>query len=115
MSLNIAAIKAKLNQFNKQGDRGNALWKPTEGKTVIRIVPWKENKENPFIEMLFHYLGNKTHLSPLTNGNRDPIDEFADEVTLSDTNGKYKDTIPNWQYPSLEDWIIKKSDYFLGK
>jgi hypothetical protein len=78
MSLNIAAIKAKLNQFNKQGDRGNALWKPTEGKTVIRIVPWKENKENPFIEMSFHYLGNKTYLSPLTNGNRDPIDEFAE-------------------------------------
>lgn len=80
MSLNIAALKAKLNQFTKQGDRSEALWKPTEGKTVIRIVPWKENRENPFIELYFHYLGNKTYLSPTSNGNRDPIAEFADEV-----------------------------------
>lgn len=80
MSLNIAALKAKLNQFTKQGDRSEALWKPTEGKTVIRIVPWKENRENPFIELFFHYLGNKTYLSPTSNGNRDPIAEFADEV-----------------------------------
>lgn len=81
MSLNIAALKAKLNQFTKQGDRTEALWKPTEGKTVIRIVPWKENRENPFVELHFHYLGNKTYLSPISNGNRDPILEFAEELT----------------------------------
>jgi hypothetical protein len=81
MSLNIAALKAKLNQFNRSGgDRDASLWKPTEGKTVVRIVPWKENKENPFIELYFHYLGNKTYLSPTSNGNRDPIAEFADEL-----------------------------------
>jgi len=81
MSLNIAALKAKLNQFNRSGgDRDTSIWKPTEGKTVIRIVPWKENKENPFIELYFHYLGNKTYLSPTSYGNRDPIAEFADEL-----------------------------------
>jgi len=44
-----------------------------------------------------------------------PPEEFADEVILSDTNGRYKKNMPNWQYPSLEDWIIKKSDYFLAE
>jgi hypothetical protein len=41
-------------------------------------------------------------------------EEFSNEVVLSDTNGKQKIQLPNWQYPSLEDWTIKKSDYFLG-
>lgn len=85
MALNIAALKAKLNTFNGQNDRSEALWKPTEGKTVVRIVPWKENSENPFVELYFHYLGNKTHLSPTSYGNRDPIAEFADEIASGGT------------------------------
>ena len=85
MSLNMNALKAKLNQFTKQNDRSDALWKPTEGKSVVRILPWKENKENPFIELYFHYLGNKTYLSPTSNGNRDPIAEFADELASGGT------------------------------
>ena len=55
MGINISALKSKLNQFTRQNDRSDALWKPTEGKTVIRIVPWKDNKENPFVELYFHY------------------------------------------------------------
>jgi len=94
MSLNIAALKAKLNQFTKQGDRSEALWKPTEGKTTIRIVPWKENRENPFIEMYFHYLGNKTLLSPTTNGNRDPIMEFAEALASGGTKDDWSQSRP---------------------
>lgn len=81
MSLNIAALKAKLNQFTKQGNKDDSLWKPTEGKTVVRIVPWKDDKSNPFIELYFHYLGNKTHLSPTSFGGRDPILEFAEKLS----------------------------------
>ena len=82
MALDINALKSKLNSFKRVGggDRDTAIWKPKEGKTVIRIVPWKDNPENPFIELYFHYLGNKTHLSPLSYGNRDPIAEFADAL-----------------------------------
>lgn len=80
MSLDFNAIKAKLNTFTKQSDRSESLWKPTEGKTTIRIVPWVKNRENPFIELYFHYLGNKTHISPLSFGRRDPIAEFADKL-----------------------------------
>jgi len=41
-------------------------------------------------------------------------DQFADEVTLQDTNGKYKRRLYNWQYPALEDWVIKKDDVILN-
>jgi hypothetical protein len=94
MSLNIAALKAKLNQFKGQGERSEALWKPKDGKTVVRIVPWKENPENPFIELYFHYLGNKTHLSPITYGNRDPIEEFAEELASEGTKDSYAQARP---------------------
>jgi hypothetical protein len=94
MSLNIAALKAKLNQFTRTTDRTDALWKPTEGKTVIRIVPWKENKENPFIELYFHYLGNKTYLSPTSNGNRDPIMEFAEALASGGTKDDWAQARP---------------------
>jgi hypothetical protein len=94
MSLNIAALKAKLGQFNRQGERSDALWKPTEGKTVVRIVPFKDNKENPFIELYFHYLGNKTHLSPTSYGNRDPIMEFAEEIASEGTKDAYAQARP---------------------
>jgi hypothetical protein len=85
MTLNIAALREKLNKFNKQGTQTEALWKPTEGRHVIRIVPWKEDRGNPFIEFQFHYLGNKTYLSPITYGNRDPILEFADDLASGGT------------------------------
>lgn len=94
MSLNMAALRAKLNQFKGQGERGDALWKPTEGKAVVRIVPWKENKENPFIELYFHYLGNKTYLSPTTHGRRDPIMEFADELASGGTKDDWAQSRP---------------------
>jgi hypothetical protein len=80
MGLDIAALKAKLNKMNKASSNSDAFWKPTEGKHTVRIVPLKSNTSNPFIELYFHYLSNKTYLSPLTNGNRDPIAEFADEI-----------------------------------
>jgi hypothetical protein len=81
MALDINALKSKLNSFKRTGgDRDTSIWKPKEGKTVIRIVPWKDNPANPFIELYFHYLGNKSYLSPLSYGNRDPIAEFADAL-----------------------------------
>jgi len=81
MSLDLNAIKAKLNQLNKTDDRKNNLWKPQPGKQTVRIVPYAHRKENPFLEMYFHYdLGKKTYLSPITFGNPDPVVEFADKL-----------------------------------
>lgn len=81
MALNLDAIKAKLNQLNKQDDKKQNLWKPEAGKTRIRIVPYVHRKENPFLELYFHYdIGKKSMLSPITFGNADPIVEFADKL-----------------------------------
>lgn len=80
MPLDLNALKAKLNTFTKQTDRSESIWKPTEGKTTVRIVPWAKNRDNPFIELYFHYLGSKTYISPLSFGRRDPIAEFADKL-----------------------------------
>jgi hypothetical protein len=46
------------------------------------MVPYKFNKDNPFIELYFHYsMGdNKTHLSPISFGRPDPINEFASKL-----------------------------------
>jgi len=94
MSLNIDALRSKLNQFTRQTDRTDAVWKPTEGKSIIRIVPWKDNRENPFIELYFHYLGNKTYLSPISYGNRDPIAEFADALAAGGTKDDWAQSRP---------------------
>ena len=80
MKLDMDALRAKLDRFKNQGDRSNSFWRPTEGKQVVRIVPWSERPENPFIEMYFHYLGNRTHLSPKSYGKPDPIAEFGEHL-----------------------------------
>jgi hypothetical protein len=81
MALNLDAIKAKLNQLNKQDDKKNNLWKPEAGKTRIRIVPYVHRKDNPFLELYFHYdISKKSMLSPITFGNADPIVEFAEKL-----------------------------------
>jgi hypothetical protein len=57
------------------------LWKPEPGKQQIRIVPYQHNKDNPFIELYFHYnLGQKNYLSPVTFGKADPVTEFAEQL-----------------------------------
>jgi len=81
MALNLDAIKAKLNQLNKQDDKKQNLWKPESGKTRVRIVPYIHRKENPFLELYFHYdIGKRSMLSPITFGNADPIVEFAEKL-----------------------------------
>ena len=80
--MDINAIKSKLNQLQSTTSTKENFWKPEPGKQVVRIVPYKHNKDNPFIELFFHYnLGNnKTYLSPLSFGRPDPVAEFADKL-----------------------------------
>ena len=81
MALNLDAIKAKLNQLNKTDDKKNQTWKPEAGKTRVRIVPYVHRKDNPFLELYFHYdIGKRSMLSPITFGNADPIVEFAEKL-----------------------------------
>jgi hypothetical protein len=80
--MDINAIKSKLNQLQSTTSTTKNFWKPEPGTQVVRVVPYKHNKDNPFIELFFHYnLGNnKTYLSPMSFGRPDPVAEFADKL-----------------------------------
>ena len=76
--MDIEAIRNRLNQLQNTSSTKDNLWKPDPGSTQVRIVPYKFNKDNPFIELYFHYgMGNKTYLSPVSFGRPDPVDEFS--------------------------------------
>ena len=66
MDMNV--IKSRLNQLQSQTSTKNNFWKPQPGKQVVRIVPYTHNKDNPFVELFFHYGlgGNKTYISPVS-------------------------------------------------
>jgi len=80
--MDINAIKSRLTTLQATSSTTNNFWKPEPGKQVVRIVPYKHNKDNPFIELFFHYsLGNnKTYMSPSSFGRPDPVAEFADKL-----------------------------------
>ena len=79
--MDLNAIKSRLNQLQTTNNRTSNLWKPQPGNQIVRIVPYKFNKDNPFIELYFHYgLANKNYLSPISFGRPDPIEEFAQKL-----------------------------------
>jgi hypothetical protein len=80
--MDINAIKSKLATLQSTTSTKDNFWKPEPGNQVVRIVPYKHNKENPFIELFFHYnLGdNKTYMSPASFGRPDPVEEFANKL-----------------------------------
>ena len=81
MAINIDAIRGRLNKLQNTQKKSDNLWKPTPGKHQVRIVPYKFEKDNPFIELYFHYnINNRTYLSPQSFGRPDPIVEFADRL-----------------------------------
>ena len=87
MGMDLNAIKSKLSALNsqKQGsqkrDMSLILWKPTVGKHSVRIVPALWDKSNPFKEVLVHYgIGNRTMISLVNFGEKDPIVEFAKQL-----------------------------------
>lgn len=85
--MDLAQIKQKLNAMNAgnstSSDFDKNFWKPQEGKSVIRIVPSKFNKDNPFTEILFHSVKGmfKFPIPTLTNfGKQDPIEDFRQQL-----------------------------------
>ena len=80
--MDLNAIKNKLTQLQSTTSNKDNFWKPEPGNQVVRIVPYKHNKDNPFIELYFHYnLGNnKTYMSPASFGRPDPVEEFANKL-----------------------------------
>ena len=106
MDLNV--IKQRLESLNKQsnnsggGNNKNLFWKPSIGKQLIRVVPSKYNKANPFSEMMFYYgIGSKRVMaSPANWGEKDPIMEFAKQ--LRNTSDK-----ENWRLAKKLDAKVR--------
>ena len=91
MALDLKQIKGRLESLKKTNKKSNLTWKPTEKETTIRIVPYKFNPDNPFIELYFHYeLNNKTYLSPASFGERDPIMEIAQKLKSTGDKENWK-------------------------
>ena len=89
--MDLNAIRKRLNQLQTTNNRTSSLWKPQPGKTQIRIVPYEFNKDNPFIELFFHYnLNNRSYLSPISFGRPDPIEEFAQKIRASGNKEDYQ-------------------------
>lgn len=108
--MDINAIKAKLAALNNNGtsdkekvDFDKIYWRPTTGKSTIRIVPSAFNAADPFTEIKLHYNIGKFPMVSLSNyGKQDPIEEFVKE--LRKTSDK-----DNW---SLSGKLSPKSRYF---
>ena len=89
--MDLSAIKKRLAQLQTTNNRTSSLWKPQPGKTQIRIVPYEFNRDNPFIELFFHYnLNNRSYLSPISHGRPDPIEEFAQKLKGSGSKEDYQ-------------------------
>ena len=87
--MDLSVISSKLEQLTtpkgggsgQKTDRSQFFWKAQLGKQQIRVVPSVLNKDNPFQEVYFHYgIGNRTMISPINFGEKDPIVEFAKEL-----------------------------------
>ena len=89
--MDLNAIRKRLGQLQTTNNRTSSLWKPQPGNQQIRIVPYAFNKENPFIELFFHYnLNNRSYLSPISFGRPDPIEEFAQKLKASGNKEDYQ-------------------------
>ena len=96
--MDINQIKNRLNSLqNKKGgsqnkeERAKNFWKPAVGKQIIRVVPSKFDKSNPFKEVYFHYgVANRSMIALTNFGDKDPIVEFASQLRKSSDK-------ENWQ------------------
>ena len=89
--MDLNAIRKRLGQLQTTNNRTSSLSKPQPGKTQIRVVPYEFNKDNPFIELFFHYnLNNRSYLSPISFGRPDPIEEFAQKLKASGNKEDYQ-------------------------
>lgn len=97
--MNLDFIKQKLDTLQGKNKQSSKFWKPSEGESKVRILPYKFNTENPFVELKFYYYRQangttKTFLSPSITGNPDPVLEFCEKLRATGTK---------------ENWVLSKS------
>ena len=113
--MDLSKIKQKLEELNQERQTGNDyakyFWNPPMGKTIIRIVPSKDNPDTPFTELYFHNVIAKYPILALTNfGEQDPVEEFR--RTLQNAGGK-----DNWSMSGklTLELVILHLSLFVGK
>lgn len=79
------AMKQQSEKQSTTGNNSNLKWKPSPGKQVIRLLPykWNDDPDYPFLELSFYYKDTfgKTWLSPTSVGKHDPVIEYAQSLT----------------------------------
>ena len=89
--MDISLALKRFQSLQNNTKKSDFIWKPEKGQSIIRIVPYKFNKDNPFIELFFHYnINNKTYLSPVSFGRPDPIVEFAEKLKRTGDTDDWK-------------------------
>lgn len=89
--MDINALKKRLGEISNKNKKSVVIWKPTPGKQNVRIVPYKADPDNPFIELKFHYdFNGKNYLSPSSFGRPDPIVELANQLRRSGDQDEYQ-------------------------
>ena len=91
---NIDLIKQRLNKLQSKStgnyekiDYSTLFWKPKLGKSVVRIVPRKANRDFPFVEVPFHqYNVFKKSVYSLSNfGEKDPVEQLVKDLYNENT------------------------------
>lgn len=84
MGIDFAALKQSFNGLQNKSKKTDNLWKPKKGKQRVRILPYKYDLSNPFVQLYFHWnVARQTILSPASFGRPDPINEFANKLKQS--------------------------------
>jgi hypothetical protein len=85
----IDLIKQRLQKLQSKGsdsftkvDYSKIFWKPKMGSQVIRILPRKENRDYPFVEVSFHQYNvfKKSVYCLDTFGEQDPVNQYRKEL-----------------------------------
>lgn len=91
MAINLDSIRQKLSSLQTVTSKQSNLWKPEPGTQQVRIIPYQHNRENPFLELYFHYnFGGKNLVSPVSFGRPDPIMEFAEKLKSTGNSDDWK-------------------------
>lgn len=97
--MDLSQIRKKLAELEdkqaqqKSSNKNQFIWKPTPGKNLIRILPYKYRPENPFLELSFHYeVAGRTVVSPTSiDGTApDPILEFVEKLARTGDKDDFK-------------------------
>ena len=104
--MDLSKIKSRLDRLNNPGKGKSSdfkanFWRaPVGEKSVIRIVPYKHNKDFPFSELYFYFGIGKPRMIALSNFEEsDPILEFATQLKKS--GDKENGELAKKLYPKL--------------